>query len=355
MPILWRYLLGSYFKVLLISLFSIIAALLLMQFEDIARFATSGAPLPTVFLFTCFHIPYLSQIALPICCLLSALLLFRSLSHSFQITAVRSSGISLTKLFFPVLLSGAFLTFISLLLTLYITPVCRAQSVKLIQGIAEENPIFLFQKETFIRFKDTYIDVEKLQPGKKAEDILVITRLPMNERLSIIFAKHITLENLALQGHDVHYITTHPAQDDPSKDNLFLEFDKKLITTAGGFLQNQKDEAKIKNDFLTSKQLIEQGLTPKDTLELTKRISLGFFPFTFTLLGCAFGVEIGRSQRYRKIISVILLSLGFMIIFATAKSLKKSPVLGCTILYCIQPTIFVCSLITARKTAQGAE
>ena len=66
MPIIWRYLLRSYFQVLALSVSSFIAILLVLRFQEIARFASSGTAQLKVLLFTLLQIPYILPIAIPV-------------------------------------------------------------------------------------------------------------------------------------------------------------------------------------------------------------------------------------------------------------------------------------------------
>src|SRR5258708_1903184 len=113
MPILWRYLLRNFFQILVLSVSSFIGVLLVLRFHEIARFATSGASLVKIFLFTLYQIPYILPIAMPFSCLIASMLLFQRLSRLHELTAFRSCGLGFSSIVAPLLCAGTLLGFVN--------------------------------------------------------------------------------------------------------------------------------------------------------------------------------------------------------------------------------------------------
>src|SRR5262249_35116763 len=103
MPILWRYLLGHYLKVLVLCVLAFVAILLATRLDEIAHFATLGPEGMVILSFPLHQIPYILPIAIPISCLISAMLLIQRLSHTHEMTAIRASGLSLRMILCPIL------------------------------------------------------------------------------------------------------------------------------------------------------------------------------------------------------------------------------------------------------------
>ena len=103
MPIIWRYLLRSYFQVLALCVSGFIAVLLVLRFSEIARFASSGLRKLKVLLFTLYQIPYILPIAVPVSCLIASILLFQRLSHTHELTAFRTCGLGLKPIIYPLI------------------------------------------------------------------------------------------------------------------------------------------------------------------------------------------------------------------------------------------------------------
>ena len=74
MPIIWRYLIGQFVKVSFTTVLGFIAILLTMRLDEIAHFASLGAPLRALTLFTFYQVFYILPIALPLSCLIHAFL-----------------------------------------------------------------------------------------------------------------------------------------------------------------------------------------------------------------------------------------------------------------------------------------
>src|SRR6185436_6527806 len=110
MPIIWKFLLKSYFRVFLLCMASFIAALFVMRFKEIAEFATLGAGGGAVFLFSLYQLPYVLPLAIPVSCVIAAILLFQHLSHNHELTALRAAGMGLRHLLVPLILSGILLS-----------------------------------------------------------------------------------------------------------------------------------------------------------------------------------------------------------------------------------------------------
>ena len=73
MPILWRYLLGNYLRILCLCFLSFIAVLLILRLDEIAHFATLGPEGQPLLRFIAYQIPYILPIALPISSLIAAI------------------------------------------------------------------------------------------------------------------------------------------------------------------------------------------------------------------------------------------------------------------------------------------
>ena len=140
--------------------------LLVLRFQDIARFAAAGTSGGHVCLFALLQIPYILPIAIPVSCLIAAILLFQRLSHSHELTAFRACGISLRSIATPLLFAGGVLALINATMTCEIAPRSRLMAKGLLYQVAASNPLLLFQKNSPIKFKNAYIDIHSLQAGK---------------------------------------------------------------------------------------------------------------------------------------------------------------------------------------------
>lgn len=365
MPILWRYLLKNYLQVFVLCVGSFIAVLLVTRFQEIARFAISGAGTLPVLLFGLYQIPYVLPIAIPISCLIASMLLYQRLSHTHELTALRSAGFSLYSLIFPVLLVSALLSIVNFSIASEITPLCRTLSRELIYQVTAKNPLFLLQKETLVRLKNTYIDMKALKSGKKAEDVIFVVNNASSKRLGLMVAQELFLDGDMLTGKNVALISCVDSKNPALFDHLIIENQKAMRTKASNlaqFVQNYEWYSNL--DYyplrmIRAKESVERGElffpSPRALMEISRRASLGLAAFTFTLIGLAFGMEVGRYRTKKGILWAIGLASAFMICFVAAKSFRDSPLLASTIYLLPHLLITLCSLRSLRSVTRGCE
>ena len=65
----------------------------MLRFKDIARFAALSADGVKTGLFVLYQFPHILPIAIPISALIASFLLFQRLSKTYELTALRASGV----------------------------------------------------------------------------------------------------------------------------------------------------------------------------------------------------------------------------------------------------------------------
>jgi lipopolysaccharide export system permease protein len=364
-PILWRYLLRSYFQVFALCVTGFIAVLLVTRFQEIARFATSGASFAPVFLFTLYQIPYVLPIAIPISCLIASILLYQRLSHSHELTAFRSTGLGLHSIILPLILAGLFLSILNFSIVSEIAPRCRVLSRTLVYEITSRNPLFMLQKETLVRLRDTFVDMKSLKSGKSAEDVVLIMDNASSKRLGLMVAKELCLDGVMLVGKNVSMISSVDPKKEGGYDHLVIENQRTMSTQAKNMVQfvNKYESYSSYDYFPFRKILAKEKCEGKNLLfplsraqvEMARRFSLALAAFTFTFIGIGFGMEIGRQQRKTGLFWAIGLASFFMIAFMSARSFREAPLISCLIYLLPHPMIILLSLRSLRKVSEGRE
>ena len=328
MPLYGRYLLKHYLKVLFLSVVSFIAILLVCRLEEIAHFASMGAPLPYLALFILYQIPYILPIAIPISCLISAMILFQRLSHTHELTALRAGGFSLKQIVTPILVAGAILALATFYIASELATSSHLATRKMAYDLTSENPLLLLQSAKIAKLKGSYVQMGPVHNGSAANDLLIALKNGANGRLNLCLAKKIKMENGNLKGREVSLISTAPGA---GADHLVIENQDTLTSPASEFAQLLRKKGwKIANDHLKFSLLRvrEQTLRQEGGAKLAKchseiirRLSLGIAAFTFTLMGVSFGMEISRNRTKRGIILVLLLTGLTLILFFVGKEL----------------------------------
>lgn len=359
MPILWKHLLKGYFELFFLCLSAFVAILLVVRFQEIALFASSGASFHQIALFSIYQVPYILPIAIPISCLLSSMILFQKMSTYLEITALRASGFSLWALSYPLLLAGFVLSLMNFTITSEMAPLTRTLAKNLLYKIAGDNPLIVMQKDSALGLKTFEFDLKNLEPGKKAEEVLCIMRQDSQERIGLFTVKELSMDKEWIYGKNLSLISSV----DPkfvSYDHLILENQESMQIskpTISSHLFNADWLAK--DDLLPLKEVLEKhengkgGLSSKTGLDLLRRICLGLCPFTFTFIGIAFGININRQKRKKAVFGATFLATLMLGSFLASKSLSKAPLLAVALYITPHPFSFLVSLHSFRKISKG--
>jgi lipopolysaccharide export system permease protein len=364
MPIVWRYLLRSYFQVLLLCVSAFIGVLIVLRFQEIARFATSGAAKLKILLFTLLQIPYILPIAIPVSCLIAAMLLFQRLSHTQELTALRTSGFGLKAISTPLFFAGAFLTLINFTIASELSPRCRSMTKQLLFEMATINPLFLLQKDSPLRVKNAYYEIGVLDANKRAQDVLFVTKNSSSQRMTVMSAKELRLKGELLQGQQVALISSVDPHDENSFDHLVIENQAEMNTRAANlsqFLQTVDWEASC--EYLPLRMILAHGFAQKGRffigkgarVELARRASISLAAFTFTMIGLSFGMQISRNAHRKGVLWAIGLAAFFLICFIAAKAFRHAPMISMAIYLLPHPLIIFLSLHFLKLRHRGIE
>ena len=363
MPILWRYLLRNYFQVFFLCISAFISVLLVLRFQEIARFITSGASFIKIALFSLYQIPYILPIAIPISCLISSILLFQKLSYHQEITALRTIGLSLQKMITPILSSGFLLVLINAMIAFELAPIYRSKARMLIYETVTSNPLFILQKQSPVKLKNMYIDLQVSRGAKLAEDVIVALKNNSNNRLSLFSFKNLSLVDEELEGNTISYISSFDSKQEHGFDHLMIENQDHMKIKAiqlGQFMQHTNWLSH--HDYLTLRMLLAKEslethskMSKKILIEIAKRISIAFAAFTFTLIGSCLGLQIGRNQSKKKALWAISLAASFMLCFIIAKSVYPNALLAISLLFIPHPLIAWASYRQLNLVSKGIE
>ncbi|MCH9610482.1 MAG: hypothetical protein S4CHLAM81_01260 [Chlamydiales bacterium] len=326
MTILWRHLLSNYFKVLLLALFTFISILVVSRLETIAHFATMGAPLSTITLFTLYQIPYVLPIAIPLSSLLSALLLFSQMSQTQELTSLRASGFGLRQILAPIIFAATLLFCLTFYLTSEVATTAHLKTRKMAYNFGSVNPLILLQNARVAKLQGAHVEMEPIRAGERAKNVLIASRL--KEDLVMYTAKELDLQGGFLQAREVALLT-------PSWERLTIESQQSMRTKASDFAFLLRPKGwKIANDHLNFSLLkarrsylkkmggpkMAKNLV-KNRSEVVRRISVSFAAFSFTMMGAVLGMEISRRRTKRGIWIATFLSALALVSFFVAHEL----------------------------------
>lgn len=348
MPIIWRYLLSQYFKVLCFCVVAFVAILLTTRLDDIAHFATMGPEGKTILKFTLYQIPYILPIAIPVSCLISALILVQRLCSTHELTALRAAGLSVGNVFAPILLAGLVIAFANFYVVSEMTTQSHLASSLLKKELRSINPLLLLNNKHLMRVKGFFFNAEGASKvGEYASDIEFATPNKDNSRINLLLGKRLTASPENFIGENVTLITSLGSDDKAAYDTLMIENMGQTTTTIDDFTQMiEKKVWTLNNDHLPWSLLLVRiheekralALAKEENLpmseqkqivrginrsysEIARRLSVGASAFCFTLMGLAFGATISRNHSSKGIASVIALAALYLICFFAAKGI----------------------------------
>jgi lipopolysaccharide export system permease protein len=335
---------------------------LITRIKDITRFAALTPDINKILLYTLYQIPHILPIAIPISCLISSFLLFQKFSRTSELTALRSSGLSIKKIIFPVVTISLFISFINFFINSEITPYCRIHSKKIAHVEITLNPIMLLERQQLLKIKNAFIDLITSSDSQSAKDVIFIAINKSNSRLNLLTAKDITLKKDTLLGNNISLITNF--QGDPCFfDTLIIENQEKMSTKASNLSKYMKSSSFSLNTLqLPTKMLIVRNKLEKTHLkqfsplvEIIRRAALSLSAFSFTFIGIGFGIEISRSKSKKKLLIASICALLILVSFAVGKGLKYHPFISSLIYIIPQPLILLFSIRSLQKISGGQE
>lgn len=382
MPIIWRYLLGQYFKIFAFCTITFVSILLTTRLDDIAHFATLGPSIGLILKFTFLQVPYILPIAIPLSCLISSVIIFQNLSIRHELTALRAAGFSLKKIFSPILISALLLSTLNFYIVSELATSSHLQTSLLKNEIRSVNPLLLLRNKHLMRAKGYFFDtLGDTHAGESASGVLLATPNKDGDRINLMIAEQLTATADTFSGGEVSIITSVQGSSQNEDNQLIIENVKETTTSIEDFTKMvEKKVWSLNNDHLSLPFLLvrlNSDWNRVSTLknqnapqherkhalrnchrcisELLKRISVGLAPFTFTLMGATFALSISRQKSKRSFFVLVILSALYLVSFFAAQSFSHQLPLS-TALYFV-PHIFIVSLSlwSLSRTSQGYE
>lgn len=378
MPIIWRYLLSNYLKVLILCTISFIGLLLTLRLTEIAHFASLGAHWIYIAYYAFCQIPYILPIALPIAALISAVLLVQQLSKNNELSALRSAGFSLWTILTPLLFAGAFLSILNFYIVSELATNSHLSTALIKSELRCINPLLVLNNKHLMQIRGIYFDtLGASKVGESASDILIAMPSKDNQRLNLLIAKNLEATPQDFTGSQVTVLST--VEDKGSSEHLLIENIGKAKTTIKDFTQMvQKKTCSLNHDHLQMSFLLARFSDEREKMkiaieekkpenvikqhrrtinrmysEMLRRVSIAIAAFTFTLLGASCGISIGRNSSAKGIAIVVALGAFYIAAYFSAKSIDHL-LAGSIIVYLLPHVLFLAtSLWMLRRAAKG--
>ncbi len=149
--ILDRYILSVFIQTFIYVLSSLLAiSLIVHAFEKVDVLIENQAGLPDAFVALILKVPFFGYIAIPFATLVATILTIGILSRHSEITAMRASGISYSRITLPMLVVGLLITILTFFLNESIIPLCNRKVESAWDRIKQR------QRTQFVRYQRWY-------------------------------------------------------------------------------------------------------------------------------------------------------------------------------------------------------
>jgi lipopolysaccharide export system permease protein len=372
--ILQRYVSKSYLSSWLLAMLVLTFVLSIGLLVKATQLVVKGLPAELVLNFLAVGIPESLSFTIPLASLVSALLLFGRLSADGEISAMRSCGVNLWSVMFPLILFGVALTALSIYVNAEVAPKGTAKRHDLINGSTKTKDLVkILEPGRFIRdfngvdlwFESREGDIlknllilEKMPSGSTREtrceeaflyigdgDMMLdmrnvrITPLSENQpgtatarQLRHTIKNVVKKRTLRRKVGDLGNIEIRErlqvlaTSDEAASPLDVLTDDEKRSAVYNAARVSDKDESDVtKDEAEAAAKLLIPQITSTLKTEYNRRLALGLAPLAFILLGMPLGIRTSRRESNLGIaisLGVMLLYYAFMI---AAKSLAKYP------------------------------
>lgn len=308
MRIINRYILkelgGPFLGALFVSTF-ILAAGNIMQTADMVM--NKGVELAQVIQIFLLFLPYVLIFTIPISVLGAVLLGFGRLSGDNELTALRTSGVSVFRLIFPVIICGFIISLFNVPLNDKILPQSEFAARKLIKSVGIKHPSAMLEPGIFVRgFKNYIIFIHGVK-GNVMEDIRIYepqenkpTRSIVAKRGEIIVGKGDNTVKLKLEDGTADEIV--PDKPEEYYKLSFKEYFMTLNMEEGvdvGKMEKKPREKSIKELRSDIAAFRKKGVsTVPFEVELHKKIALAFSNLVFVLVGIPLAITTHRREKF---------------------------------------------------------
>lgn len=299
-----------------------------------------NVPLETVLSFVAFVLPFSMTFTIPWGFLTAVLLVFGRLSADNEIIALRSNGVSFTRIFYPVLGVAILLVGICLWINTEVAPRAQYAMLTSLFRIATSNPSAMFQGDEVVdQFPDYRIFVGA-RDGDQMKNLIVFK---MDDKGSkgwipsqVVFAKTGSLTSdldnnrLLLKVEDAHF----EERDERQPDNVDLL--RQGITMREGIfpmsLQKLFDQKKRDKPLSshTLRELLAELAKPDNPrrlafqVEVSKRFSLSLAALSFALIAVPLGITAHRKETSVGFALSLIIAFGYFFFIIIADTFRNN-------------------------------
>jgi len=280
-----------------IAVFFLTLLVLVMQFFWlwIDDFVGKGLSIGIIFEFIWYQSTALVPLALPLSVLLSSLMTFGNLGESFELVAVKASGISLLRFMRPLFVVSILICCVAFLFSNYIIPVAVLKSQTLLADIVWAKPSFDIKEGVFYDKIDGFaIKIGKKEADSIVKDVIIYEKGSYNLQDNFTIAKSGIMRTtpnhrfLEFNLKDGWRYQERGDRINPSTEFIrigFKEYTKQFDLSSLGLRQRTSDTINRNNQRMQSMRQLSKSIDSlerdaKNFSEKVKQNVFNSFPFS---------------------------------------------------------------------------
>jgi lipopolysaccharide export system permease protein len=286
--------------------------------------------------FIAYVLPFSLIFTIPWGLLTAVLLVFGRLSADNELTALRSNGVSITRICIPLVGIAVLCTLASLWINIYVAPAAQEEMRSTVFNLATHNPMALFGSDQVIdQFPGRKIYVGKKE-GNQLENILVFESNEQSIPMKVTHARIGMLEtDLPNRRILMHLYNARYSQRD-EVDPYDLRRMRDGINVAEGTLPisledlYEKEKRRAGRGMLSVQQLLEQlkdedpKMRSSSRTEINKRLSFPMACLVFALVGVPLGITAQRRETFFGFAMSLVVGVFYFLFIIIADTLRSN-------------------------------
>jgi len=316
-------------------------------------------------------VPFVLVFALPMGMLTAALLVFGRFSADQELTAVRSSGISLLALVTPILVLSLLLCGVSAWINMKVAPECRVAYKHLLEDMRAQMNSAILPEGRYVKDFPDYMFYIGKNDGKNLRDVRIchlgpdpdsrIDQTIKADRGTVEMTNgelHVTLydgETMTRMPNGTWFPGQFKSQPLPIETKTNAPTGGKPQLSDMTFAQLREERRELERNFsqphsangsdelrkqLTQLISIKRDMTTMILVQMHRQVAGSFSCFGFTLVGIALGIRAHRRETNIGIALSLFLVLVYYSFMIVAQSMQTHPEFAPYLIYWIPNFLF---------------
>jgi lipopolysaccharide export system permease protein len=257
-----------------------------------------------------FLLPSFMLFTIPIALLIAILIAMGRLSADNEITAIKTSGISLMQIFYPVAIASLITFILAVFISYFLVPQSNFATKRLLFNIAQQNASIGIKEKVFNSdFKDFLIYAEKIPVNQNYMEGVIISDNRMIGEQNTILAKRAILVSdaesmtvkLKLEDGSIHTVSSD-LKNYRKIDFKSYDINLDLSTALANLDESSKSSTEMTMAELLAKMKkpgLEKAAVRELAIEVHKKLSIPLSCIFFGLVAMPLGIRSHRSVKSR--------------------------------------------------------